>query len=67
MTTKTERRLIKACIGEQKSRERLIKAKTFRIWVERNPNINLLNYPIRKILDRKDIRLVENEVRRSFE
>lgn len=43
-------RIKKSLINLNKAERKLQKAKSERIWVENNPKIHILNYPIYKLL-----------------
>ncbi len=40
----------------EKANKKLIKSKAFRIWVENNPKIHILNYPYYRIKERAIIK-----------
>jgi hypothetical protein len=61
-----EKAVVKQLRELRKSRENLIKAKALRIWVERTPNVNIVTYPFMRITKRKEIREIENQLRRRI-
>ncbi len=55
-------KLIKALRSLSKSKKRLIKQKSLRIWVEQNPKVNVLNYPYYRYKDRAKIKELRKEL-----
>jgi len=68
--TRAEKKKIKRIKAIRKkahaSFDRLIKAKAKRIWIEKNKEINILNYPIKLITKRKQLKAIENRLRRTL-
>ena len=55
-------KLIKRFRDLTKAEKKLLKARSFRIWVESNPKINLFTYFYYRIKERQTIKMIREKV-----